>query len=115
VPMPLFLPEVLVQVHFLDPYKHFQPFLLAPVHVLDLYEHQTTNRQSISSRNPGILSRCRGSHYADRLDSVHLPVVLISVDGGGGLHRNDGLRRGGCRLDGSSVSAESGLPPHRGG
>ena len=110
-----FFPEVLVQVHFLDPYKHFQPFLLAPVHVLDLYEHQTTNRQSISSRNPGILSRCRGSHYADRLDSVHLPVVLISVDGGGGLHRNDGLRRGGCRFDGSSVSAESGLPPHRGG
>ena len=32
-------PSLLVQVHLLDPYKHFRPFLLAPVHVLDLYEH----------------------------------------------------------------------------
>ena len=30
---------VLVQVHFLDPYKHFGLFLLASVHVLDLYKH----------------------------------------------------------------------------
>ena len=37
--MPLFLPGVRVQVHFLDPYKYFLPFLLAPVHVLDLYKH----------------------------------------------------------------------------
>ena len=32
-------PRVLVQVHFLDPYKHFQPFLLAPIHDWDLYKH----------------------------------------------------------------------------
>ena len=32
-------PTVLVQVHFLDPYKHFRLFLLAPVHDWDLYKH----------------------------------------------------------------------------
>ena len=37
---------MLVQVHFLDPYKHFRPFLLAPVHVLDLYEHVKKRKES---------------------------------------------------------------------
>ena len=44
---------VLVQVHFLDPYKHFRPFLLAPVHEWDLYKHCDSFWDRLKSRFPG--------------------------------------------------------------
>ena len=68
-----FSPWVLVQVHFLDPYKHFRPFLLVPVHDWDLYKHSDSalSEKSISAKismqNPAIIQDCRGLSYADNV------------------------------------------------